>query len=73
MEIVITQQILDSVGETIEKIFVDPRIKGLAFVQVFGGQFRIHNLELNQTLKRRFEDQDLAVRFAIARLVEVAG
>lgn len=71
MEIKITQEMLNAVGELIEKAETVDNMQGIVFVTVDGGYVRIYNPELNQALKKRFEGLDVARNFAIAKIMQV--
>lgn len=64
----ITQTILDVIGEPIESIATCSDIRGLAFVTVAGGRIAIYNLELNQAMRKRWDNLEAARSFAIAKL-----
>ena len=59
----------DSIEEPIQKALLDEQIGGLAFLEVGGGMWAIHNTAMRQTLKRRFNSFAEARQFTMERLV----
>ena len=68
----ITQEMLDAVGEPIERAFGFASTKGLIFLEVFGGKIAVFNPELKQALRHRWDSAEKAQVWLIKkRILEV--
>lgn len=62
----ITQEMLDAVGEPIEKAFTLDSIKGLVFFET-GGLVGVYHLALKQALRKRWQDENIATAYLVKR------
>ena len=65
----ITQEMLDAVGDFIEKAFTTDAVKGLIFLQVAGGMFTVYNPAVKQALKKRWQSPENAIAYLVSKKV----
>ena len=70
MNIPITQDMLNAVGDCIETATVQDDMIGIAFLEIAGGKIAIYNVSLKQALTRRFDNVPAARAFAVNRLMD---